>query len=158
MQPIHLAIGVLEGIITAAVLVFIREVRPEVLESAAKDTKLSGGVSVKKLIAIFAVFAVLVGSGLSLLASSHPDGLEWAIEGVTGSTELEADSATHQSAANAVDKTAIMPDYDPTGEGKLSGTALAGIVGSAFTVALAGGIGLIVYLTRRRKLKPEKAA
>jgi cobalt/nickel transport system permease protein len=160
MQPIHLAIGVIEGIITAAVLVFIKEVRPEVLESAAGGTKMSKGVSVKKFVAIFAVFAVLVGGGLSLLASSHPDGLEWAIEGVTGSTELEADSSAHETAAAAVDKTALMPDYDPTGDGKLSGTMLAGIVGSAFTVVLAGGFGLVIYLARRRKIKaaePDEA-
>jgi cobalt/nickel transport system permease protein len=155
MQPIHLAIGLVEGVITAAVLVFIREVRPEALESAASGTKISGGVSVKKFVVIFSVFAVIIGGSLSLLASSHPDGLEWAIRGVTGSTELDSEGGVHKAAADAVEATAIMPDYDPTGNGSLSGTALAGIVGGAFTVALAGGVGLVIYLMRRRKIKPE---
>jgi cobalt/nickel transport system permease protein len=151
MQPIHFAIGIVEGIITAAVLVFVKQMKPEVLESAASGAKIASGVSVKKFLVIFAVFAVLVGGGLSLLASSHPDGLEWAIQGVTGSTELENDSSTHEAAANAVDATAIMPDYDPTGDGRPSGTVLAGIVGSAFTLALAGGIGFSIYLVRRKR-------
>ena len=35
----------------------------------------------KAVVAILAVVALLVGGGLSLLASSNPDGLEWALFG-----------------------------------------------------------------------------
>ncbi len=35
MQPIHLAIGIVEGIVTAAILSFVYRMRPEILESAA---------------------------------------------------------------------------------------------------------------------------
>ena len=35
MQPIHLAIGIVEGLVTAAVLSFVYKARPEILESAA---------------------------------------------------------------------------------------------------------------------------
>jgi cobalt/nickel transport system permease protein len=35
MQPIHLAIGVVEGLATAAILSFVYRMRPEILESAA---------------------------------------------------------------------------------------------------------------------------
>ena len=38
MQPIHLAIGIVEGIVTAAVLSFVYKMRPEILESAASGT------------------------------------------------------------------------------------------------------------------------
>ncbi len=35
MQPIHLAIGLVEGLITAAVLLFVYQTRPELLQGAA---------------------------------------------------------------------------------------------------------------------------
>ena len=38
MQPIHLAIGLIEGLITAAVLLFLYEARPELL----RDVRMSG--------------------------------------------------------------------------------------------------------------------
>ena len=37
MQPIHLAIGFVEGLITAAVLVFVHEARPELLWGISND-------------------------------------------------------------------------------------------------------------------------
>ncbi len=41
MQPIHLAIGLVEGIITAAVLTFVYETRPELLQDVdSKESKL----------------------------------------------------------------------------------------------------------------------
>ena len=43
MQPIHLAIGLIEGIITSAVLLFIYETRPELLSAV----KMDGGVKDK---------------------------------------------------------------------------------------------------------------
>ena len=36
MQPIHLAIGLVEGLITAAVLLFVYESRPELLQGVEK--------------------------------------------------------------------------------------------------------------------------
>ena len=37
MQPIHLAIGVVEGIVTAAVVTFVWRARPEILERTMLD-------------------------------------------------------------------------------------------------------------------------
>ena len=39
MQPIHLAIGLVEGLITAAVLLFVYEARPEMLRAAKKGQR-----------------------------------------------------------------------------------------------------------------------
>ena len=82
MQPIHLAIGLVEGLITAAVLCFVFESRPELLRDVEAEGK---GTDDKKslttTIVILAILALVVGGGLSLLASSNPDGLEWALFG-----------------------------------------------------------------------------
>lgn len=81
MQPIHLAIGLIEGVITSAVLLFIYETRPELLSAVKMDGEVKDKCSMKTTIAILAVAVAVVGGGLSLIASSNPDGLEWALFG-----------------------------------------------------------------------------
>jgi len=46
MQPIHLAIGVVEGLVTAAVVIFVWRTRPELFEGA-DEGKVQDGISVK---------------------------------------------------------------------------------------------------------------
>ncbi len=155
MQPIHLAIGLGEGLATAAVLCFIYNIRPEIIECSATNSKVAPNVSIKKVVVLFAVSALLIGGGLSLFASSLPDGLEWSIERVAGTPELERGGTVHDAAAGIADSVAIMPDYDFAGEnsGSLFGTATAGILGSGITVLLAGGAGFIIYLARKKAPK-----
>ncbi len=66
MQPIHLAIGFVEGLITTAVLCFIYEARPEMLwgveNAAPREAKLSYG----KTSTILGILAAVVGGVLSL--------------------------------------------------------------------------------------------
>jgi len=149
MQPFHLAIGLVEGAVTAAILVFVRKTRPELLESAM-DRRALSGVSMKKTVAILAILAALVGGGLSLFASAYPDGLEWSVQKVTGSPELERGDGLHTAAAEVQEKTAVLPDYDFAGGGG-GGTSVAGLMGGALTFALAGGAGLAVSAVKKRK-------
>jgi cobalt/nickel transport system permease protein len=153
MQPIHLAIGLGEGIVTAAVLCYVHSVRPEILEAGVEGTKTPPSVSTKKILLVFAVLTALVGGGLSLFASAYPDGLEWAVEGVTGSAEPERNTPVHETAARVVDSTAFMPDYGFADgeEGSALGTSTAGIVGSVLTIILAGGAGFVIHALRRKK-------
>jgi cobalt/nickel transport system permease protein len=154
MQPIHLAIGIVEGIVTAAVLNFVFVMRPEILESSTMGMPL-GGVSVKKVILSFMVITALVGGVLSIFASAYPDGLEWAIGKLTGSGELEAEGPAFQSAAAVQEATAFMPDYGfaGDGEGSAAGTAVAGIAGSLFTCLLAGAAGFAIWRVKKTKVK-----
>jgi cobalt/nickel transport system permease protein len=152
MQPIHLAIGLVEGIVTAAVLCFVHSARPELLESAVSGNKVEGGIRIGTIITTFAVLAALVAGGLSIFASSNPDGLEWAMEKTAGTTELEREGPVFQAAAETVEKTAFLPDYAlKNGEGSSGETALAGIVGSLITVIVAGGAGLLIHTARKKK-------
>jgi cobalt/nickel transport system permease protein len=150
MLPIHLAIGLVEGVVTAAVLCFVHSVRPEILDCTVNNTKLA--VPVKKVLVIFAVLAALIAGGLSIFASAYPDGLEWSMEKTAGTTDLEREGGVYSAAAEVVEKTAIMPDYgfkDGSESNETAGTAIAGIVGSIITVIIAGGLGFIIHLKRR---------
>ncbi len=155
MLPIHLAIGLVEGIVTSGVLMFVNKVRPEILNSAFDKTKL-GSVSIKKVALILTLAAVVIGGGLSLLASAYPDGLEWSMQGVTGSTELESSSQVHDTASEIQESTAILPDYSFKSDSEnILGTSTSGIVGGTMTLALAGAAGLTISAVKKRKQAKE---
>ena len=156
MLPIHLAIGFVEGIVTAAVLCFVYKMRPEIIDSAKSGSRL-GGVSIKKVFVSLIALTVVVGGALSLFASSHPDGLEWAIGKTTEQslgveTELEAEGGIFDDAASLQERTAFLPDYafasDPD---NAAGTSLSGIIGAAITFALAGAAGLVITRMKSNK-------
>ncbi len=170
MLPIHLAIGAIEGLVTAAVVLFVQQAQPELLLRSA-DRKPLGGLRLKPVVIGLAVAALVVGVALSWFASAHPDGLEWSIARVTGVEELGADSAAHDAAARAQERTAVLPDYalkaeeEPAGaadaagaaadgdDGAASwpavdaGTSLSGVVGALIVLAVAVALG---FALRRR--------
>ena len=164
MQPIHLAIGLVEGLITAAVLVFVFESRPELLrELDAEGQALPAKRSLKAVVAILAVVALLVGGGLSLLASSNPDGLEWALfgnaeEGYAENMGLdEEDFGVSSSAADTAgaiqEKTSFLPDYAFADNDTPVGTTVSGVVGSA----MVAGVALLICLAGGFFRKKKKA-
>ncbi len=129
MLPIHLAIGAIEGIATAAVLCFIAKYRPETLFG---ETKLSGGNTVekqargKKVLIGFAIAALIFAGAFTWIASSNPDGLEWSIEKVSGISDFPS----------ATPPTAFMPDYD---------SRFAGIVGAVIVMVMLWAITTILF-------------
>ncbi len=139
MQPIHLAIGVVEGVLTAGVLSFVWQAQP--LLAQASEDKVSVG---KRLVAAFAVAAVLLAGGLSLAASEQPDGLEWSIAGLTGSTEIENSNAWQEAAGAVQELTAFMPDYNLPLLGSSLGASVAGISGVVLTGLACLGLGKMV--------------
>ena len=162
MQPIHLAIGLVEGLITAAVLTFVFESRPELLRDVdAAGEGLEGKRSLKATIAILAVVALVVGGGLSLLASSNPDGLEWALfgnaeEGYAENMGLDEDdfgvsSKAADTAGSIQEATSFLPDYAFADNDTPVGTTVSGVVGSAMVAGVAVVICLAGGFFRKKK-------
>lgn len=158
MQGIHLAIGVVEGLVTAAVVSFVWKVRPDIIQSNAD---IPNKKSYKSLILVFMVATVFLAGVLSLFASANPDGLEWSIGKVAGSEQLKGDTKIHENLAEAQKKVAVLPDYgfrksdnnknaDSSGN-ESAGTAVSGIIGSVITVGAIAIIGLFVNLLKKRK-------
>ena len=151
MQPIHLVIGLIEGFITAAVLCFIYEARPEMLWDGTKKTEKQAKFSYKKTIAILVCILVIIGGGISLLASSNPDGLEWSIEQITGDTEVEGrDDAAYETAESIQSATSFLPDYTFKDSESTIGTSVSGIVGCAITIAFLIAVGYIIKIKRKK--------
>ncbi|MFL5271377.1 MAG: energy-coupling factor ABC transporter permease, partial [Anaeromyxobacteraceae bacterium] len=73
MQPVHLAIGLVEGLVTAALVGAVWRARPDVLASRGAAARL------RPLLAGLALAAAATGGVGAWFASSRPDGLEWAV-------------------------------------------------------------------------------
>ena len=160
MLSIHLAIGIIEGLITAAVVIFVWKARPEILENASSG-KTAGGNSVKKVLAGLLGASVVIGGFVSWFASSNPDGLEWSLERTAGTAELEASGGVYEVLTNVQSKTAFLPDYNfrtaaEDGAGRYAGTSVAGIAGGALTLVLAGLTGLMISAYKKKKTKTAR--
>lgn len=157
MQPIHLAIGVVEGIITGVILSFVYEARPTLLDSLnVSADRTRKDVPRKKILAVFLVLTVVIAGGLSLAASALPDGLEWSIEKLTGSTELETNGSLYSITENLQNITSIFPDYSLPGRDDSLGTSFSGIVGAVLLVVIFAAVCFIVKLSLRRKAANEQ--
>lgn len=155
MQPIHLAIGVVEGIVTATLLAFVQQARPELLlPTTAQGLKTQG--TLRPVTITLLVATVIVGAFLSWFAARSPDGLEWSISRTAGKEELATNSAIHKRLGKIQKHTAVLPDYNlPASEeagseipgtteswpAPSAGTSLSGIIGSGIVLGLAGLIG-----------------
>lgn len=157
MQPIHLAIGLVEGLITAAVLVFLYEARPELLWGCEERTaNRNGRLSYKGTVGILAAAALVIGGLLSLAASAYPDGLEWSMEKVAGTAELEASGSAYALAERLQTMTAVLPDYGFTAGESLAGTMFSGVFGGILVVALCVGACWLLKLFKNVRKKQER--
>ncbi len=140
MQPIHLAIGLVEGLISAAVLCFVYEARPELLWGIGENVeKKEGRFSFRTTIVSLIIAAAVIGGVVSLFASANPDGLEWSMEQVAGTAELEAAGSVYEAAGDIQSTTAILPDYSFKNSEHAAGTSFSGIVGGAVVLGVCIG-------------------
>jgi len=166
MQPIHLAIGLVEGAATAALVAFILQARPDLIDVIPAATAKSSVGFPTRTVALFAVLSLATGGVFSGFASAHPDGLEWSIEQVTGKPELESGTTpVHQWLAQLQERIAPMPDYAfPTQEsGKPAEANWPAIDAGTSTAGVLGGLGTLVFVSAlawllRRRRAPSGTA
>ena len=166
MLPIHLAIGIVEGFVTAGVINYVRAARPEILDSSAFTAPLPAGVSLRNLLIGFVALAVVTGGALSWFASTHPDGLEWSIAKVTGKGGLpEQEHGVPAALKSVQEKTAFLPGYGfkapggtPKGKDEApawpavdAGSSVSGLIGGVLVLAMAFGIGWAVRAFRGKR-------
>jgi len=160
MQPIHLLIGIIEGVVTAMVVGFIWKIQPETLSGFG----CRGAAPMRgRVLAGFLLAALVVGGGLSWMSSTRPDGLEWSISRVTGKTELTAPATgVHSVLEGLQHRAALFPGYTFRGERGAEETAaegnrlrplsggsgVAGVVGGTATLMIVCCAG---WILRKRK-------
>jgi len=154
MTGVHFLVGTVEGIVTVTVLVYIQQVRPDIVSD-----NLRGKVRLSKraVLATFAVFTIIIGAGLSLLASGMPDGLEWSYAERPDQPNFKPIVSNSDSRIVAVDKLqskySLMPDYSVKSSGDSENssasagwTSFAGVFGSITTMVV---IWLTAWILRR---------
>jgi len=156
MQPIHLGIGLVEGLATAGVISFIWHARPEILDSAITEQPL-GKLPLRNIVVGMLAATVLTGGVLAWYASEHPDGLEWSIEKVSGSPEIESHGKTmHDTLQSIQEKTSLMPDYafktdENNSDSSLTDTRKATTVAGLFGGLLVFASGILIgFILKKR--------
>ena len=110
----------------------------------------------------------MIGGGLSLLASSNPDGLEWSLFGNAESGYSEnmgldeeaygVSSKAADTAAQVQEKTSFLPDYSFAGSDSAAGTSVSGVVGCVMVAGLAALICLAGSLARQKSKTKHASA
>jgi len=170
MQPIHLAIGVVEGFVTAGIVSYVYRAKPDILEgSIVRGGPAASGWSgapprpaarpaKRKVLLVLGALAVVTGGVFSWFASTHPDGLEWSVFRVTGSEEVaRPGSGSRAFASRLQERMSFLPDYgfkkaaEPVNRWPAvdAGSSVSGLVGGAFTLCLAGIAGFFLLKKRR---------
>lgn len=144
MTPIHLAIGIGEGLATTAILYFVQRYRPSLLES---DTK-KESKNIRGALIALGCAALIIGGGFSWLASEKPDGLEWSVMKTSGEAEPAVSaSAIADSASRIQESTSILPDYD---------SRLSGIIGGVITMVVLWSVSSVIVSRKRHRIATLK--
>jgi cobalt/nickel transport system permease protein len=162
MQPIHFAISLIEGFATAGIVIYVRTLRPDIVDDLESVKALSSNISLKKVLMVMAVLAIITGGALSWFASTYPDGLEWTIEKIYGKPEIPGkENPIKESLSKLQEKTAVLSDYSLPSKGEQeskpawpavdSGTSLSGIIGAIMVLGLIILFGIGIKIMRRRR-------
>ncbi len=154
MSGVHLLVGIMEGMITVAMLGYLASVRPDLIVGL---TATRAVLSRNGALISLAVMTLITAAGFSLLASDKPDGLEWSYLERPEQPDFKPVVANSDQRMETADKLhgkiAVMPDYSLGDASELHSasagwTSVAGIVGSA---ACMGLIWLTAKLMRPRR-------
>jgi cobalt/nickel transport system permease protein len=156
MIGVHFLVGVVEGLITLAVVGYLQQVRGDMIVGIPVGKV---RLSRKAVLTTFVVLTIVIGAGLSLLACGLPDGLEWSYAERPDQPGFEPIVSNENSTIAAVDqlqsKYTPLPDYSVRGAsaGTSKGwTSFAAVAGSAVTM---GFIWLTASILRKNGLRKK---
>lgn len=151
MVGVHFLVGLVEGLITIAVLAYLQQVRPDLFLAM-----IPGSVRLNRntVLVTLLIFAVITAGGLSLMASRMPDGLEWSYRERPDHPGFKPVIKNENNTIAAVDKVQSkytpLPDYSVRGSSAAGWTSFAGVAGSALTMAL---VWVVAAMLRRKQSK-----
>ncbi|HTT69877.1 MAG TPA: energy-coupling factor ABC transporter permease [Anaeromyxobacteraceae bacterium] len=157
MLGIHLPIGVVEGLVTLAMVRFAEKVARGGLPAPGHP---QGRLPLVPTVLALAVFLGCVGAWF---ASARPDGLEWSLARV--GAVLPANGPAHALMKALQARSALLPDYGLPSSGRRADaplvrldTSLAGAIGVLAVAVLAGAAGLALPRLGRGARGKDRAA
>lgn len=126
MQAIHLPIGLVEGIVTGAVVVIAKQVKPANLSIAF------GGIS------------LILAGFISQYASTKPDGLEWSLLNISDAFISQTQSSLYAISEALQAKTSILLNFAPSIANIAGLMILAVLMYFACSFSLVGGAKEVV--------------
>lgn len=164
MQPMHLGIGLIEGFITAGIVIYVKSLRPDIVKDLEGVRVLPSSGSLKKVLIAMSILAIITGGAFSWFASTYPDGLEWSIEKIYGKPEIpEKANPIKEGLSKLQERTAVLPDYslpsNDKGEESPSwpavdpGTSFSGLVGGLMVLGLIVIFGMGIKLMQKLREK-----
>jgi cobalt/nickel transport system permease protein len=142
MLPIHLAIGLIEGIITGFVLQYLHSVKPSLIAINTNDEV----VFSKANTVIISLITLFIAAVLSLFASSNPDGLEWSIAKVN---IAENTSKVGEVLNQIQSKISFLAGYTINDSSSSFGTLISGFAGITIVSIM------IIFLSKIHKKRQE---
>lgn len=152
MVPIHLLIGLGEGLITSGVVWFAFR-RKMIQNEDIATNRINKSVLISATIGL--IIPVIL---LTWFASANPDGLEWSLGRSSAELVAEENPGTvHQLTKEIQEKTSVLPDYTlsnhlETQQQQKMDYMLVAFIGSLIMVAFLSLISGGIYLLRRRKV------
>ena len=153
MVGVHTVIGIIEGLITTAVLLYLKDLRPQIMVDSIEPV----GPPRRLLYATVLAASLVIGAGLSLLASDKPDGLEWSYSTRPDQSEFKPMVSNENSTVEAVEefqsRYSPLPDYsirthsEDVAQAAMGWTSFAAVAGSAMTMAV---VWLVGWAIRKR--------
>lgn len=141
MQPVHLAIGILEAFLTVTILLLLYRMQPALCHAVNSQSEAELHGVYRTLL----ISALMVAGLCAWCASQRPDGLEWSLAQLAPVTVAEASSSLlHRMSAGLQSSSALLPDYG-CGErvDRQVAVSLSGLIGVAVTLLLTIGIGAL---------------
>ncbi|MFC1653153.1 energy-coupling factor ABC transporter permease, partial [Planctomycetota bacterium] len=156
---VHFVIGMLEGILTVAIIGYLQEVRPDLF---ARTQPGSSRISLSTLLVSLMGAALILAGLVSLWASERPDGLEWSYAERPDQPNFRPIITNEDPAVAGAEKIqarwSLWPGYtrrtvqlgqteDSSAPTSPGWTSVAGIVGALLTMA---SVWMCATLMRRR--------
>jgi len=150
MAGVHSILGIIEGVITAGVVVYLKKVRPALLEN--KNAEHTAGR--KTFYIVCAICIILITTVLIHFASEKPDGLEWSYSERPDQPGFETIITNDSRAIEAVEtiqtKYTPLPDYNVrAGQKAAVGSgwkSFVAVMGSAITMGVIWLVGQAVQM------------
>jgi len=142
MSGVYLVVGIIEGLVTAGVVVYLGKMRPELVLERFGDKRSIKGV----LLSLCVISIIISGGVLTHFSSDKPDGLEWSYKYRGGEAGFE--SVISNDSETVVRADVLQAKFTPLPNYNLRETNRAGIVSGGWKsfAAVVGSLGTMFVI------------